>query len=140
MGASKTQILVVSEAQGRNIRYALATFGLEPTLVPNAELALSLLKTVTPDLLVIDAHLKDMRGTVLCDRVKRVKRLSEVPTILFVNEADDHMLADARMSRADDVLMLPFSARDLRSSVKHFLGQSLPASAAHESEQPSDLN
>ena len=132
-------ILVISQAQGLNIKYALTVFELEPVTVENAELAFAYLQKNTPDLLIIDAHLEDMRGTILCDRVKRVKRLKDTRVILFVNSQDRHMVADAHMSQADEVLALPFSARDLRASVKTFLDKRLPISVP-EGEQVTDVN
>ena len=134
------QLLVVSGAQGLNIKYALAVFGVEPTVVENAQQAFDILKKTTPDLLIVDAHLEDLRGTIVCDRVKRVRRLSDIPVILFVDSQDRHMIADAHMSHADEVLELPFSARDLRHSVKTFLGQKLPTVGAGDVEQASGLN
>lgn len=136
----KVHTLVISQAQGLNIKYALTIFELEPVTVDNAETAFAYLQKNTPDLLIIDAHLEDMRGTILCDRVKRVKRLKDTHVILFVNSQDRHMVADAYMSQADEVLELPFSARDLRVSVKTFLDKRLPKVSAHDGEQVTDVN
>lgn len=128
-------MLIASAAEGRRIRYALGSANAQFTLTEDAESTLAFLRENRPDLMLIDAHLPDLRGTILCDRVKRVSRLKTVPLFLLVSEFDAHMLADARMSRADGILTLPFSGRQLRDAVSRYL-RDLPLNSEDDAGLP----
>lgn len=50
---------------------------------PDAETALSLLQTITPDLFLLDYRLPRMNGVELIDRIREIKEHEQTPIILM---------------------------------------------------------
>ncbi len=118
----KPCVLVATLNENLLVQNALPSDSFELFCVSSAREALAYLRTDTPNLMILDGHLPDMRGTILCDRAKRVKRLSTVPVIVLANQHDQNMLADAKMSMADRHMTKPLMARRLRKMVIDLLG------------------
>ncbi len=88
---------------------------------PNAELALHLIKSFSPDLLVLDVLMPDMNGFELCDRIRQIPHTANVPIIILtaLNTARDRQ-------RAIDVGADAFIAKenlsnDLASEIQRLL-------------------
>ncbi len=76
----------------------------------------------TPDLLLIDVHLPDRNGLLLCKDLRRRSEYDEVP-ILFLtggsSSPDD--VAKALNAGGDDYIQKPFAARELAARVRAHL-------------------
>ena len=129
-------VLVATVNDNRLIELSLESAGYHLQMVTSGEEALAYLREHTPAIMIIDAHLMDLRGTILCDRVKRVTRLKHIPIILLVNAHDLRMIEDARISRADELITKPFMGRRLRSTVTFLLQRGVPKDGESEGEQP----
>jgi len=83
--------------------------------------ALSYLRSNTPELMILDAHLNDIDGTSISYRVKKLARLRDIPVILLVNNYDPKKRAAAELSGADQIIFKPYSGRILREAVGDWL-------------------
>lgn len=74
---------------------------------------LTRLRQETPDLIVADAKLPVVSGIDVCDRVKRVPRLKNVPVMILADIRDEEAQLSARKVRADHVLTRPLTGKDV---------------------------
>ncbi|MDQ3460402.1 MAG: response regulator [Deinococcota bacterium] len=74
---------------------------------------LARLRQETPDLIVADAKLPVVSGIDICDRVKRVARLKNVPVMVLADIKDEEAQLGARKVRADYLLTRPLSGKDV---------------------------
>ncbi len=87
--------------------------------------ALRYLRSNTPALMILDAHLNDIDGTSISYRVKKLSRLRDVPVIILVDNLDSKMRAAAELSNADQIIFKPHTGRALREAVRDWLEPSL---------------
>lgn len=97
--------------------------------------ALAYLRSNTPELMILDAHLADIDGTSISYRVKRLARLRDIPVIVLVNNFDFKMRSAADLSNADQIILKPYTGRFLREAVRDWLEPSLVNTI--ENSQPS---
>jgi DNA-binding response OmpR family regulator len=77
------------------------------------------LRDITPDMIVIDERLPDLRGSDICSRIKRVSRLKRVPVILLIPQKNsERLITEAAMVGADAVLIRPVSRERLQAKVR----------------------
>ena len=83
-GPHENTILIADdEASVRElVQCMVASEGYEAVLCEDGGEALSYLKQFTPEFIIVDATMPVMNGLSICDRVKRVARLREVPVII----------------------------------------------------------
>ncbi len=95
------------------LEISLEAEGFNTASVANSKEALLYLREHTPDLIVIDEEIKgDLAPLDLAWRVKRVKRLKDVPVIFTVTQKNERLEIAARMAKVDAVLEKPISGRD----------------------------
>jgi CheY-like chemotaxis protein len=75
--------------------------------------ALAYLRDHTPSLIMADSRLPILSGLEVCDRVKRVSRLKNVPFVIMADFKDEEAQQEARRVRADRVVTRPFIGKDL---------------------------
>jgi CheY-like chemotaxis protein len=117
----------------------LRTEGYRVHIASTAEQALSALRTLRPDLLLVDIMLPGMSGLELAAHVRREPRLEGVPlialTALTAKEYEDR----ARLAGFDGYLTKPIDTRTLATRIREFLdgtGKAKPIEpAARESER-----
>ena len=96
------------------------------TLIPTltGRQCLSQLRDITPDLIIIDEHLSDSRGSDITSSIKRVSRLKSVPLLMLIPQRNsDRLKTEAAMVGADAVLVRPISTERLRATVRNLLGR-----------------
>jgi DNA-binding response OmpR family regulator len=85
---------------------------------------LSQLRNTTPELIIIDEHLPDARGSDIGSRIKQVSRLKHVPLVLPIPERNSERLrTEAALIGADAVLVRPASSERLRATVRQLLAR-----------------
>ena len=95
------------------LEISLEAEGFRPTSVADSKEALLYLREHTPDLIVIDEEIKgDLAPLDLAWRIKRVKRLKDVPVIFTVAKKNERLEIAARMAKVDAILEKPISGRD----------------------------
>lgn len=91
--------------------------GHDVVAVSNGKEALAYLKDHTPDLAILDVHMPDVNGIDLCQRMRRVSRLKDVPVIILTALRDEKTQTMAKMAKADLVVTKPLEGKDFRATV-----------------------
>ena len=113
-------VLVVDDAPPilRLVRLALSTLGVRVETAETGSDALRKLAEMTPDLVLLDLRLPDVRGI---DLLRAIRDRSPLPVIVFTAMSDDEVLSEALALGAADIVRKPFSPDRLASVVSHIL-------------------
>jgi DNA-binding response OmpR family regulator len=83
---------------------------------------LQFLRTKTPDLAILDLELPDIDGGSICEKMRKIARLNQVPVVLTAPPSKELGLDDktkelARLVKADLLLQKPLGDKNLRERV-----------------------
>ncbi len=79
----------------------------------NGEHALEILKTFTPDVMTVDIDMPKMDGLTLCDRVRKIERLKDVPVVVISGTIDHEIRSKGYEVGAIEFFQKPFSSEDI---------------------------
>ncbi len=105
----------------------LSVDAFDVVVVDSGAEALSYLREHTPHAVVLATDLPDVTGTVICRKLKTVKRLAHVPVVLVAPEPDagsplsEALRRDARQAGADLLLQRPLGDKNLRERIQRLL-------------------
>ncbi|XZE18202.1 SpoIIE family protein phosphatase [Pirellulaceae bacterium SH449] len=125
MNRSKSVIVIAedSRVQGKVLQQRLITAGYDAHLGANGELALELVRTLKPDIVVSDIEMPKMDGYQLCNAIKQSSDLRHIPVILLstLSEAEDIIKglaagADNYITKPYEIGFLIARIEDLKSS------------------------
>ncbi|HXV43909.1 MAG TPA: response regulator [Anaerolineae bacterium] len=86
------------------------------------ELGLELIKSLKPDVLLLDLMLPDIDGWDLYRQMKNDKELSKVPIIIVSARSEEQDAASGfRVVASDRYIQKPFEVKDLVDTVTHML-------------------
>jgi len=88
---------------------------------PSGEIALKRLKNHQPDIIVCDIMMPDMDGHELLKRVKSLPSFQRVPFVFLTAYADVEMKIESLDEGADDYIVKPFNALELKARIKSLL-------------------
>lgn len=116
-------ILIADDEEGhRSLLEMLLTLdGHDVVSVDNGKAALEYLKEHTPDLAILDVHMPDVNGIDLCQRMRKVSRLKDVPVIILTALRDEKTQTMAKMAKADLVIGKPLEGKDFRATVSQVM-------------------
>jgi putative two-component system response regulator len=98
-----TILLVVADTECRkNWHEILADQGYKIVEIATGERVLDLCPHLSPDLVLIDAHLPDVSGFEVCRRLKEDPRNKRTPVVLITALSDDRDSSEAHAAGADD--------------------------------------
>jgi two-component system, OmpR family, phosphate regulon response regulator PhoB len=122
------RILVVEDelAIQQLLALTLKSAGHEPTLVGNAEEALSCINAELPDLIVLDWMLPGRSGIALARQLRNEARTRSLPIIMLTARAQEADKVAGLETGADDYITKPFSQRELVARVKALLRRHAP--------------
>lgn len=124
------------EANRRVLQSILATEKCDLQLASNIQEALARAAEHTPDLVIIDISVSPMSGLEVCRRLC----LSHAMPILVVAANDDESLRVAAFDQgADQYVVKPFSARELRARVRSLLRRAVKPAMPPPAIQAGDL-
>jgi len=123
-----TTVLVADDLEGQRmvLDMLLSADGYVVHAVADGREALAYLKEHTPDLAVLDVNMPHVSGIDVCDRMKRVPRLKDVPVIILTVMKDERTGQMARLAKADRVIIKPLEGKDFRATVRELLTASSP--------------
>ncbi len=120
---AKTRVLVVDdEADIRElVRLNLAREGYEILECESGEQALSLARSKTPDLIVLDLMLPGMDGMEACKRLKADPKTTQIPVVMLTAKGEEADVVAGLEVGADDYVAKPFSGKILTARVRRLL-------------------
>ncbi len=125
-----TSTVLVADAdplQRQLLDMLLSVESFDVTMVASGEEALAHLRSHTPDAVLLSMDLADVAGSVICRKVKSVKRLMHVPVVLVAPELSegetlgDSIKREARDVGADLLLQKPLGDKNLRERVQRLI-------------------
>ena len=117
----KKILIADDQLSQRMVLEAILSIKHDVTLFSNGKEVLEYLKTHTPDLIILDVDMPYIDGIKVCERVKQVERLREVPVIILTASKDKDLKMLARFCRADAFVSKPLSGKDFTQTVEKFL-------------------
>ena len=111
------------------IRSNLAVRGFDTLVSAYGALALSLIDTEDPDIVLLDLMLPDLDGLELC---KQIRERSSAAIIVVSARRADHDKITALNVGADDYMTKPFSVEELLARITATLRRSRPAAIADQ--------
>lgn len=121
--AETSDILIATANQNDLLEMLLSTQNYTLVLETSGRDMLAYLRNHTPQLIIVDTHLPDLNGINLCERVKKVPRLSQVPLMLLVSARDTNSFENAKRCAYDALVTTPLTGQDIRAMVAGLLGK-----------------
>jgi DNA-binding response OmpR family regulator len=120
---SESTILVVDDNLGarRSIEALLTQENYRFLLADSGAYALQLLEAHSPDVILLDVMMPSMNGFEVCQRIRQIPRISEVPIIMITALDDEESMIQGIDAGADDFLSKPISKIELRSRIRSIL-------------------
>jgi two-component system, cell cycle response regulator DivK len=121
---SKRILVMEDEEDNRQIiRDTLGGIDCEITEAENGEQALAAIAKQRPDLILMGSHLPIMDGYEVTRQIKADPALQSIPIIAVTSHALDGEEQTARAAGCDDYVPEPYSPRQLRAKIRHYLLQ-----------------
>jgi two-component system alkaline phosphatase synthesis response regulator PhoP len=120
---AKEKILVVDDEEDilELLKYNLSREGYQVSCTTSGEKTLSLVKTQTPDLILLDLMLPGMDGLEVTRRLKDNPNTKNVPIVMLTAKGEEADIVTGLELGADDYVTKPFSPRILLARVRAVL-------------------
>lgn len=120
--AKKNLLVVEDEADILElVRYNLNREGYAVHEAASGEAALKLVKSVKPDLVLLDLMLPEIDGLEVCRRLKADPGLADIPVVMLTAKGEEADIVAGLELGADDYITKPFSPRVLIARVRTVL-------------------
>lgn len=117
---SKIKILIIEDEMNivELLKYNLETNGYEVDFATDGLSGLQKIKTVSPNLVLLDLMLPLLDGVELCKKVKYSPETEHIPIIMLTAKGTEMDKVIGLEIGADDYLTKPFSVRELLARIK----------------------
>lgn len=112
------------------VAYNLEREGLAVTVVNRGDEALDVIRSVKPDLILMDLMLPGLDGLTICQQVRRSPLTAGIPVIMVSAKTEESDVVIGLGLGADDYIQKPFSIRELVARVKVALRKSAQSKPA----------
>ena len=92
----------------------------EVITVDSGRKCLNLLKSVNPDLILLDIMMPGMDGWDTCAKIKDNKKTGDIPIIFLTAKTDPISKSMGRLASADYITK-PFDMNDLKKRIEHII-------------------
>jgi phosphate regulon transcriptional regulator PhoB len=116
------------------VAYNLEKEGYETLKALDGEKALQLVRTKTPDLVVLDLMLPGIQGLEVCKRIRKDPETASIPIIMLTAKGAEIDKIVGLEVGADDYITKPFSVKELLARIKAVLRRSEARRAAVQAE------
>ncbi|MBF0469938.1 MAG: response regulator [Gammaproteobacteria bacterium] len=125
---SAVKVLVVEDEKNicDMLRMALGQKGMEVSEAADAEIALKVIATDRPDLLLIDWNLPGISGIELVQKLRKDPMHRQLPMIMLTARGTEEDRIQGLDYGADDYITKPFSPRELASRINALLRRVTP--------------
>lgn len=122
-GSRAPFILVVDDEPSFNsvLSEILRSFGYYVQQANSVEKAMEIIKSEIPDLILTDVMMPGTDGLTFIRRLQADPHWSHIPTIVISAKAQPDDIAESKNAGANDCLIKPFSAVELRDTVQTYL-------------------
>lgn len=117
---SKGVVLVVEDdvVHSRLIQHHLQKIGIESHLAKDGLEATELASKIRPDLIILDVVIPKMNGFQVCEHIRKIEDLDDVPIIFLTSITQESRILEAYDLGADDYMLKPFTPAVLAAKVK----------------------
>lgn len=120
--APKNVLIIEDEADiAQLVKLYLEKEGFHASIAQSGAEALKLIKSVQPDLLILDLMLPEMDGLEVCKKVRNAPDTALLPIIMLTAKAEESDTIVGLELGADDYVSKPFSPKALIARVKALL-------------------
>lgn len=95
--------------------------GFQSLQAQNAYAALDILRSTTPDLIILDVMMPGMNGIELCEHIRKMDTMRDTPIIILSARGDPTAVEQGMAAGADDYLQKPVLQHDLVSKIREHL-------------------
>jgi CheY-like chemotaxis protein len=102
--------ILLAETQRETITHLkalAATRGLRIEVVTSGDQAIEILKRITPIGAILSADMTSPSGIDVCSRMRRVRRLRDIPVVMLTSFRDSRIADASRLVRADALILKP---------------------------------
>jgi ligand-binding sensor domain-containing protein/DNA-binding response OmpR family regulator len=112
-------LIIEHDPEGSESKYTKLQAAYQMEYATNGADGLRMATELVPDLILCNAHLPDMDGLSLCERLKKDERSSHIPIIVMTTRTGDEHQAQAMEQGADDYITTPFQPDLLELKIKN---------------------
>jgi CheY-like chemotaxis protein len=98
----------------------------------DASTALTKLRSLRPDLIMVDLNLPDINGIELTRRIKSAPAFKDVPLVVMTGTSNKHNVVESLRAGAVDFVVKPFERERLKAKIQRFLPLAARAEAHHD--------
>ena len=123
MNKDRAQICVVDDNRvaRETLSASLRVAHYEVITAESGSSALELLERTSPDVILLDVIMPDIGGIELCTMIKSNPEWKHIPIILITAEMDRDLLIEGLNAGADEFLIKPVGAAELRARIRTML-------------------
>lgn len=122
MSSGRTVLIADDDPDLRDIiRSILETEGFRVTEAPDGKKVMELVRSTTPDLLVLDNMMPGMTGVDVCRKLKEDVLLAHVPIIMLTGKSETQDKVEGLAAGADDYIVKPFDPQELMARINMVL-------------------
>jgi response regulator RpfG family c-di-GMP phosphodiesterase/signal transduction histidine kinase len=116
------QVLVIDDSpEVLKLMHLLLNDEFDLDFASSGEEGLRILRERAPDLVLSDVMMPGMDGHELCRRIKAEENIKHTPVLLVTARSASEMLAAGMESGADDYIIKPFNAVELKARIRSHL-------------------
>jgi len=118
----KTILLVDDEPNLRELlRHMLELGGFEVVEAEDGLDALEKMKTILPDVMILDVMMPHMDGVTVCKKLRAMPKFAKLPIIMLSGKTQHKAVQEGLAAGANQYLCKPITVNELINSVRTFL-------------------